>query len=70
MKINQDVSCVWRHLYLTPGMLRRTRDQAEALDFLWMKHSRQKIGRPCVGRKGIVVSLPHCEQVARVSTRV
>jgi len=34
------------------------------------KHSRQNTGRPCVGRKGTVVSLPHCEQVVRVSTRV
>jgi len=33
------------------------------------KHSRQNTGRPCVGRKGTVVSLPHCEQVVRVSTR-
>ena len=33
------------------------------------KHSRQNTGRPCVGLKGTVVSLPHCEQVVRVSTR-
>src|SRR5579884_1938468 len=33
------------------------------------KHSRQKTGRPCVGRKGTVVSLPHCEQVVLVSVR-
>src|SRR5881394_3833570 len=33
------------------------------------KHSRQKTGRPCVGRKGTVVSLPHCEQVVLVSER-
>ena len=32
-----------------------------------MKHSRQKTGRPCVGLKGTVVSLPHWEQVVRVS---
>src|ERR1700693_6307294 len=31
------------------------------------KHSRQKTGRPCVGLKGTVVSLPHWEQVVRVS---
>ena len=31
------------------------------------KHSRQNTGRPCVGRKGTVVSFPHCEQVVLVS---
>jgi hypothetical protein len=35
--------------------------------FCW-KHSRQNTGRPCVGLKGTVVSLPHSEQVVRVST--
>ena len=43
--------------------------QAVATFLFCVKHSRQKIGRPWVGRKGTVVSLPHCEQVARVSTR-
>src|SRR3954463_8507204 len=33
------------------------------------KHSLQKTGRPCVGRKGTVVSLPQAEQVVTVSTR-
>ena len=33
------------------------------------KHSRQKTGRPCVGRKGTVVSFPHCEQLVFVSAR-
>src|SRR5215831_1624184 len=33
------------------------------------KHSLQKTGRPCVGRKGTVVSFPHAEQVVVVSTR-
>src|SRR5262245_52071115 len=33
------------------------------------KHSRQKTGRPWVGRKGTVVSLPHCEQLVLVSAR-
>src|SRR5580658_10194127 len=37
--------------------------------FLVWKHSRQNTGRPCVGRKGTVVSRPHCEQMAEVSTR-
>src|ERR1700737_5188042 len=34
------------------------------------KHSRQKTGRPWVGRKGTVVSLPHCEQLVLVSARI
>src|SRR5512133_1610027 len=33
------------------------------------KHSRQKTGRPCVGRNGTVVSLPQAEQLVVVSTR-
>src|SRR5581483_5515123 len=33
------------------------------------KHSLQKTGRPCVGLKGTVVSLPHAEHVVMVSTR-
>src|SRR5439155_6981003 len=33
------------------------------------KHSLQKTGRPCVGLKGTVVSLPHAEHVVTVSTR-
>src|SRR5687768_1019948 len=33
------------------------------------KHSRQKTGRPCVGRNGTVVSLPQAEQFVLVSTR-
>src|SRR2546425_8644791 len=35
--------------------------------FPW-KHSRHSTGRPCVGLNGTVVSLPHPEQVVRVST--
>src|SRR5580704_10572414 len=34
------------------------------------KHSRQNTGRPWVGRKGTVVSLPHCEQLVFVSERI
>src|SRR5207244_7292748 len=34
------------------------------------KHSRQKTGRPWVGRKGTVVSLPHWEQLVLVSARI
>src|SRR6476661_7712229 len=33
------------------------------------KHSRQKTGRPCVGRNGTVVSFPHAEHCVWVSTR-
>src|SRR6266545_3199904 len=33
------------------------------------KHSLQKTGRPCVGLKGTVVSLPQAEHVVVVSTR-
>src|SRR5580765_4605673 len=33
------------------------------------KHSLQNTGRPCVGLKGTVVSLPHAEQLVTVSTR-
>ncbi|SPE21917.1 hypothetical protein SBA7_100025 [Candidatus Sulfotelmatobacter sp. SbA7] len=42
-------------------------NQAEAtVRFPW-KQSRHNTGRPWVGRKGTVVDLPHCEQVAGVS---
>src|SRR6185295_7317932 len=37
--------------------------------FRCWKQSLQYTGRPCVGRKGTVVSFPHCEHVAVVSTR-
>ena len=40
---------------------------AAVVRFCW-KHSRQNTGLPCVGLKGTVVSLPHCEQAVRVST--
>jgi len=33
------------------------------------KHSLQNTGRPCVGRKGTVVSFPQFEQVVLVSER-
>jgi hypothetical protein len=36
--------------------------------FDW-KQSRQSTGRPCVGRKGTLVTAPHCEQTVRVSGR-
>jgi hypothetical protein len=37
--------------------------------FFPVKHSRQSTGRPCVGLKGTVVSLPQAEHSVRVSTR-
>src|SRR5258705_2621263 len=49
---------------------KRTAPESQAVAaccrFCW-KHSRQNTGLPCVGLKGTVVSLPHCEQVVRVS---
>ena len=45
-------------------------DQAVAWVLRDWKHSRQNTGRPCVGRKGTVVCLPHPEHVAWVSTLV
>jgi len=49
---------------------RRTEPGSQAVAACWRfcwKHSRQKTGLPCVGLNGTVVSLPHCEQVVRVS---
>src|SRR5437763_13698442 len=43
-------------------------NQAEATCLFCWKHSRQNTGRPCVGLKGTVVSLPHSEHMVRVST--
>jgi hypothetical protein len=40
---------------------------ADTAGRLCWKQSRQSTGRPCVGLNGTVVSLPHCEQMARVS---
>ena len=40
---------------------------AAEVRFCW-KHSRHSTGRPCVGLKGTVVSLPQAEQLVRVST--
>ena len=42
---------------------------AAPIERLAWKHSRQNTGRPWVGRKGTVVSLPHCEHVVFVSAR-
>jgi hypothetical protein len=38
-------------------------------NFRCWKHSLQNTGRPCVGRKGTVVSFPHAEHWVVVSTR-
>ena len=48
------------------GPLRRPPAPA---NFRCWKHSLQNTGRPCVGRKGTVVSLPHAEHWVCVSTR-
>ncbi|HTC94917.1 MAG TPA: hypothetical protein VK699_15855 [Terriglobales bacterium] len=48
-------------------MKKRLYAVAAAVRRCW-KHSRQKTGRPWVGLKGTVVSLPHPEHVALVST--
>jgi len=42
---------------------------AAPIDLRAWKHSRQNTGRPCVGRKGTVVSFPHWEHVVLVSAR-
>src|SRR5260370_27509589 len=52
------VCCFESVLYAAPIALR-----------CW-KHSRQNTGRPCVGRKGTVVSFPHCERFVFVSERI
>jgi len=46
----------------------RKRQAVAAVARRCWKHSRQKTGRPCVGLKGTVVSLPQPEQLVRVST--
>ena len=53
-----------------PKLDRTKLDQAEAAVLRDWKHSRQKTGRPCVGRNGTVVCFPQPEQVAWVSTLV
>src|SRR5688572_7246321 len=42
---------------------------AAPANFRCWKHSLQKTGRPCVGRKGTVVSFPQAEHEVWVSTR-
>src|SRR5262245_47638250 len=55
-------------MYGEPSRAAGYRPPAPA-NFRCWKHSLQNTGRPWVGRKGTVVSLPHAEQVACVSTR-
>ena len=45
-----------------------TRAPVVGARLLW-KHCRQSTGRPCVGLKGTVVSMPHAEHSVRVSVR-
>src|SRR5687768_18520774 len=56
-----------------PWLLRirsgRTYSPPAPANFRCWKHSLQNTGRPCVGRNGTVVSFPHAEHVAVVSTR-
>jgi hypothetical protein len=54
-----------------PGLVKKSRIQIPLApaNFRCWKHSRQNTGRPCVGRKGTVVSLPQAEQFVVVSTR-
>jgi hypothetical protein len=52
------------HSLLRTSRGERAVDHAEAAVLRDWKHSRQKTGRPCVGRKGTVVCFPHPEQVA------
>src|SRR5260370_35779796 len=61
------------YLAATCGRLKAAatfRDQAAPMARRCWKHSRQKTGRPWVGRKGTVVSLPHWEQLVLVSARI
>src|SRR5437773_11222558 len=55
------VICFWLRL-------RRAVFYAAPIALRCWKHSRQNTGRPCVGRNGTVVSRPHWEQLAVVST--
>src|SRR5258706_16296070 len=50
--------------------LKSLRSYAAPIALRCWKHSRQNTGRPCVGRKGTVVSFPHCEQFVFVSERI
>src|SRR5690242_21460545 len=63
--VNIGPACAW--LDCEP---RKTRFYAAPMVRRCWKHSRQKTGRPCVGRKGTVVSLPHWEQLVLVSERI
>jgi hypothetical protein len=57
-------------LFQTAGLRLQTPGYAAPIALRCWKHSRQNTGRPCVGRKGTVVSFPHCEQFVFVSERI
>ncbi len=76
-KVGQIVPCIPRDAFCRS----RSSFKRRACDFEFLfyaapialrcwKHSRQNTGRPCVGRKGTVVSFPHCEQFVFVSERI
>src|SRR5215475_9456021 len=50
-------------------MAAETQTPPTPANFRCWKHSLQNTGRPCVGRKGTVVSFPHAEHVVCVSIR-
>src|SRR6267154_4993696 len=60
----------WRVSPPSKAGLLAPRYAGEPMDRRCWKHSRQNTGRPCVGRKGTVVSFPHCEQLVLVSERI
>src|SRR5712692_1963872 len=61
----------WAGPFLTPPLsLKYLASYAAPIALRCWKHSRQNTGRPCVGRKGTVVSFPHCEQFVFVSERI
>src|SRR3977135_1973489 len=58
----------WRFSRPLKAGLLAPRYAGEPMDRRCWKHSRQNTGRPCVGRKGTVVSFEHCEHTVRGST--
>src|SRR6202158_1308322 len=64
--------CDWRWPVCVrrPPLAATLENQAAPMARRCWKHSRQNTGRPCVGRNGTVVSLPHCEQLVLVSARI
>src|SRR5216684_8570404 len=58
-----------KSFHLPPSNFQSLNHAAPMARRCW-KHSRQKTGRPWVGRNGTVVSLPHWEQLVLVSERI